>query len=98
MNFLAELKSFPKLPKQVKYLPGREIRCIEDLKKVLDDGYYLYWIDTEGNDYIRQFDYVGTFGHTKADDAKLHEIEEHIARVSKLHEMHTQIQTVRINL
>lgn len=95
MNFLAELKS---LPNPAKYLPGRAIRCIEDLKKALDDGYYLYWIDTEGNDYLRQFDYVGTFGHTKADDAKLHEIEERIALVAKLHEMHTQIANVRINL
>lgn len=95
MSFLAELKS---LPNPVKYRQGRAIRCIEDLKKALDDGYYLYWIDTEGNDYIRQFDYVGTFGHTKADDAKLHEIEEHIALVSKLHEMHTQIANVRIDL
>lgn len=95
MNFLAELKS---LPNPAKYRQGRAIRCIEDLKKALDDGYYLYWIDTEGNDYLRQFDYVGTFGHTKADDAKLHEIAEHIALVSKLHEMHTQIANVRINL
>lgn len=95
MNFLAELKS---LPNPVKYLPGRAIRCIEDLKKALDDGYYLYWIDTEENDYLRQFDYVGTFGHTKADDAKLHEIEERIALVAKLHEMHTQIANVRIDL
>ena len=95
MNFLAELKS---LPNPAKYRQVRAIRCIEDLQKALDDGYYLYWIDTEGNDYIRQFDYVGTFGHTKADDAKLHEIEEHIALVSKLHEMHTQIANVRIDL
>ena len=95
MNFLAELKS---LPNSVKYRQVRAIRCVEDLKKTLDDGYYVYWIDTEGNDYIRQFDYVGTFGHTKADDAKLHEIEEHIALVSKLHEMHTQIANVRIDL
>lgn len=95
MSFLAELKS---LPNPAKYRQGRSIRCIEDLKKALDDGYYLYWIDTEGNDYLRQFDYVGTFGHTKADDAKLHEIEEHIALVSKLHEMHTQIANVRIDL
>ena len=95
MNFLAELKS---LPNPVKYRQVRAIRCVEDLKKTLDDGYYVYWIDTEGNDYIRQFDYVGTFGHTKADDAKLHEIEEHIALVSKLHEMHTQIANVRIDL
>lgn len=95
MNFLAELKS---LPNPAHYRPGRAIRCIEDLKKALDDGYYLYWIDTEGNDYLRQFDYVGTFGHTKADDAKLHEIEERIALVGKLHEMHTQIANVRINL
>lgn len=48
--------------------------------------------------YLRQFDYVGTFGHTKADDAKLYEIEEHIALVSKLYEMHTQIANVRINV
>lgn len=95
MNFLAELKS---LPNPAKYRQERAVRCIEDLKRALDDGYYLYWIDTEGNDYLRQFDYVGTFGHTKADDAKLHEIEEHIALVSKLHEMHTQIANVRINL
>ena len=95
MNFLAELKS---LPHPAKYRPERVIRSIEGLKKALDDGYYFYWIDTEGNDYLRQFDYVGTFGRTKADGAKLREIEEHIARFSKLHEMHTQIPTVRINL
>ena len=95
MNFLAELKS---LPNPEKYRQVSAISCAEDLKKALDDGYYLYWIDTDGNDYLRQFDYVGTFGHTKADAAKLHDIEEHIARVSKLYAMHTQIANVRINL
>lgn len=95
MSFLAELKS---LPNMAKYRQVSAIHCAEDLKKALDDGYYLYWIDTEGNDYLRQFDYVGAIGHTKADNAKLHEIEEHIARVSKLYEMHAQIANVRINL
>ena len=80
----------------------RVIHSMDDLKKALDDGYYMYWIDTEGGmvdpslQYLLQHDYIEQIGPAKVEPDKLAEMWEHIAKTAKLYEMHCTLPDTRI--
>jgi len=90
------------------HLPARHatvgVLTKENIKKLLDDGYYLYWIDTEDGmedpsvQYLLQHDYLGKIGPAKVEPDKLTEMMEHAAKIGKLYEMHRTVPDTRIHL
>lgn len=87
-----------------KSCPRRVIRSLDDLKKALDEGYYLYWIDTEGGmidpsvQYLLQNDYIGKIGNSTSNPDRLNEMIEQSEKYGKLYDMFHTIPNTRIHV